>query len=1092
MVPSVVPAPMPWPPPAVAAQPTAVSVVLAPQTTTTVMQNDFIQRLDNVVREMEVELTDDLRKCGSPGESELDFRKLNEDTVDFLDNISEKRQQHLDELRRIVAEGRSIYFGDNFSTVPNSSDDDESAAARLPGSSTRQIELLEKQRFETTRELQELRSRVREAEAAAQRHRKLGSEAADARAGAEADLKAFEESSLKVLDDCRALQAKVHDMEKERVAFQDRIGVLEDRARQGSTNNPRILELEQELEDRVRSHEAALDEHNRRFELSALEHQQRHNEHVARITELEGIVEDNTGRHAVHITRITELEDQHARQSKGHRQLIAELEQQIAGHELAVEDHMRQHTTHRSRIQELEQLIANAEDAAGGHTRQHSAHKSRIMELEQQLADLQVSHDNHSRQSMLHRKRIGELEVQLSDVQLGYDNHHREHSVHISRISELERALEDAEGASERHSHQHYTHRLRIQELEQELSDVRAAESGHHRQHNTHKSRIAELEQQIQDLDSTNRTHNRQHEVHRARIAELERALADHDSSGAENQRQFNTMRQRIKDLEEDLEELRVNENNHLQQHSAQRNRITELEQKLLSGDVEQQGHMQQRTVHVTRITELEETLGRTRSEVEQHSQQHRVYRSRIEELERQLAEAQVRYNARDPELERRVQILTQELHEARSIIAALRIEVESLQTIERDAQNAMRKQDDLMEKHRQEWEAKLNQSTERVHELEEQLSQNRAANAGTTTKEVITTSHRGSGSFEQSSVPTMSTAGRRSSLMFSPRRGINEFLPGSSDPFVLKVRDALQVVSEAIRNADTAHALAIESQLSSASEARTSSRSVRESFVDYPKRQIVESEQRTAYSNVEAAMHDLRALKEELQIMHSLSNNEREEIAFRITHSIRLCEDELNLLRSPSTLSELPEPFVGSLLDVHVKGLSADREWSQGLSPMHHATQHGRRDVIAYLMRLDGGRALLNSRDVHGRTPLYYAHNSNQTALEHWLRENAGMTESMHTTARRPSISAIPPQYSQLLNQIETTGWKSVNWKNGYTMLHWAASKGHHDLCRYLIGLDADPNTEDKQSRRPIDLARSAGHSHVVVVLEELRRSAH
>merc|ERR1712159_535710 len=71
-----------------------------------------------------------------------------------------------------------------------------------------------------------------------------------------------------------------------------------------------------------------------------------------------------------------------------------------------------------------------------------------------------------------------------------------------------------------------------------------------------------------------------------------------------------------------------------------------------------------------------------------------------------------------------------------------------------------------------------------------------------------------------------------------------------------------------------------------------------------------------------------------------------------------------------------------------------------------------------------------------------------------------------------RPDTSYLPEQYLSLLDQIESVGWASVNWKKGYTMLHWAASKGHGDLCRYLVQLGASTSLRDHRDNTPADLA--------------------
>merc|ERR1719265_911148 len=127
-----------------------------------------------------------------------------------------------------------------------------------------------------------------------------------------------------------------------------------------------------------------------------------------------------------------------------------------------------------------------------------------------------------------------------------------------------------------------------------------------------------------------------------------------------------------------------------------------------------------------------------------------------------------------------------------------------------------------------------------------------------------------------------------------------------------------------------------------------------------------------------------------------------------------------------------------------------------------------------------------MNSRDKQGRTPLYYADPVRRQDLVQYMVQ-AGATMPMHSQDRRPSITKLPQQYLMVLQEIETRGWNSVNWKDGYTMLHWAAEKDHGDLCRYLISLDADIMARDGKDRSPLQLARSSNSASATLVLEEL-----
>merc|ERR1712070_357882 len=86
-----------------------------------------------------------------------------------------------------------------------------------------------------------------------------------------------------------------------------------------------------------------------------------------------------------------------------------------------------------------------------------------------------------------------------------------------------------------------------------------------------------------------------------------------------------------------------------------------------------------------------------------------------------------------------------------------------------------------------------------------------------------------------------------------------------------------------------------------------------------------------------------------------------------------------------------------------------------------------------------------------------------------------------------------LPGPYQKVLEQIEMHGWHSMNWRDDFTMLHWAAMKGHTELVKYLIHLDADVLAVDSQGRTPTNMARDQGHHELVSVLQGLsgRRSS-
>lgn len=310
--------------------------------------------------------------------------------------------------------------------------------------------------------------------------------------------------------------------------------------------------------------------------------------------------------------------------------------------------------------------------------------------------------------------------------------------------------------------------------------------------------------------------------------------------------------------------------------------------------------------------------------------------------------------------------------------------------------------------------------------------------------------------------------------------------MPGHMDPFIVKVRKATVVVSESLKTASEAHDRCIKSQIQSLLDG-SSSGSLKTLAGEYANQREIESERRSAADNVESAIHDLRAYLEELNIQHHLSSHDKEAIAERIDLDISKCQNELALLQSDSSLDGVPENVLQMLVDFHANGPT--HSWTDGFSPMHWAAHNGRHDLIEYLLSLEGGSALLQSHDSSGRNPMYYAQLGRHRELQMWLQEEGGVTTSVHRQeSNTPQFNQIPETYMKVLEQIRTHGWRSMSWRDGYTMLHWASNKGHTDVCKYLVELDADPSARDGQGRTPIDIAIGHGNQDLCTMLQEMR----
>ncbi|CAJ1360775.1 unnamed protein product [Effrenium voratum] len=310
------------------------------------------------------------------------------------------------------------------------------------------------------------------------------------------------------------------------------------------------------------------------------------------------------------------------------------------------------------------------------------------------------------------------------------------------------------------------------------------------------------------------------------------------------------------------------------------------------------------------------------------------------------------------------------------------------------------------------------------------------------------------------------------------------ELLPNSKDEFVLQVREAHKRVDALMQSATEVHNRTITAQLDGAAVAESKGSGVRRGLSDYENQYEIESERRTELSDLEAGLHDLRALKEEVALQHHLTDEVQTQIVDYLERDAQRCQEEIDIMKPSSALASLPDELIQVLMHMIDEGLPS--EFEHGFSPMHWAAQRGRRDLIDYIRQnVAGGFELLRSRDSQGRIPLFFAERAGKVGLAYHLRKIGGSDEVLVRSEKRPDVEDIAPAYRKVLEQIEQRGWNSMKWKDDFTMLHWAASHGKKDLCVYLISQQADPDAKDNKGRTPVNVASDAKHFDVVAALQ-------
>eukprot|EP00397_Hematodinium_sp_SG-2012_P003081 GEMP01003089.1.p1 GENE.GEMP01003089.1~~GEMP01003089.1.p1 ORF type:complete len:1314 (-),score=402.40 GEMP01003089.1:473-4414(-) len=202
---------------------------------------------------------------------------------------------------------------------------------------------------------------------------------------------------------------------------------------------------------------------------------------------------------------------------------------------------------------------------------------------------------------------------------------------------------------------------------------------------------------------------------------------------------------------------------------------------------------------------------------------------------------------------------------------------------------------------------------------------------------------------------------------------------------------------------------------------------------------------------------------------------------------------------RRPDT-SMLPERNLEYLEQVERAGWNSV-QWDNGYSLLHWCSKRGFTDICMYLVDLKADVGLVDS---NGKNALDYAREKGHydlcSSLDEVMYTQRFQDEQYvapsssdpllqpptqlvisNQANQRPDVSQLPPDNLAYLAQVESEGWDSVCWDNGYSLLHWCAKRGLTDLCLYLVELHADPEAQDNKGNSPMDYAKMGEHHDLV-----------
>jgi ankyrin repeat protein len=190
---------------------------------------------------------------------------------------------------------------------------------------------------------------------------------------------------------------------------------------------------------------------------------------------------------------------------------------------------------------------------------------------------------------------------------------------------------------------------------------------------------------------------------------------------------------------------------------------------------------------------------------------------------------------------------------------------------------------------------------------------------------------------------------------------------------------------------------------------------------------------------------------------------------------------------------------------------LDLDADYDNGFSnangqkPIHWACIKGRLDIVSILCKckfndLDQNRVLqffeifkvqngidINSQDARGYTPVLAACQYGHQGLVAFLVSRGAKLEiedkmgdtCLHWAAYKghPDLTRLLIIYGVYPKKIDTYG---------QTVLHMACLGGNLNIVQQLVEQDSiDTEIRDKKGNKAIDLARSAGHSEIVDLID-------
>eukprot|EP00931_Biecheleriopsis_adriatica_P079294 TRINITY_DN5269_c0_g1_i1.p1 TRINITY_DN5269_c0_g1~~TRINITY_DN5269_c0_g1_i1.p1 ORF type:complete len:1210 (+),score=328.81 TRINITY_DN5269_c0_g1_i1:460-3630(+) len=739
------------------------------------------------------------------------------------------------------------------------------------------------------------------------------------------------------------------------------------------------------------------------------------------------------------------------------------MEDRIAEHQAAVEEHRlaaeAAGDSQRSAEQDLRVLEEHSQtvlnDCRALQARLQQLEHSNACEKAVREATEELEDKTKDLEETLQRQRQ-EFEMQLQDKDKLLEISHAREAGLQEELAQLESSLQSMKSSIQKHA----AEQQRMQMLELEHQELI---SSHVRQQQVLKDRVQELEGEHAETKERLSSYAKQHGELRGASADLEGQLAKAEEKSAEHARHSAEAQQRLAEHLAGAEKAR-------EEIEKQEQRIAELEKELQeSKECEQRLSQHAAAASLASSEQIAYLEGLLAEEQESQA-----------ELERKHHEHTQAHTSSFSDLQHHVRELEAGLHQERETNKELRVELlEAKDRVERVQHDS-----EQMHQRCTRDEERLKDLENRNAFLNDQLEKERAKSA------VV-------------SLPLGLSSG-----IPSGRRPSGSSTGSGAGDFRRKAKVVKRRAAELLYKTAEPHGRVLDLELAAAVESWREGHSLHEGAARFYAGKAEALQERQALASlVEAAEHDLCALKEEALTHHELSQHELEEMVQQIELDVQCCRDEKTLLQLASPFAAVPEELlqgIAASLGLLYHGPPENlglRHWPDGQTPMHWAALNGRRDIVEFLLKHEGGKQLVNLPDGQGRTPLELAESRQHVTLCHYLLERAGATKERKgsqvsaVSSGKEDVSCssdndLPDKYQAVLAQVEQQGWNTVAWKDGFTMLHWAASKGKVNLCHHLVSLNADPEARDKHGRTALDCAEEGGHMQAADMLKSRIRN--